>query len=143
MKRVYQYLVGLLILFIGVDCGALYAQKSALVRANAMLTENPRKAVLILDSVVRHAETKTLSVSWTLRGRAYFELCRVQNYSTKNELLEVKPLGPNQVNEVTALLVFKLSVLDCPEHMRPEFVGVTRQIIPQLVCPAPGAPELV
>ena len=67
----------------------------------------------------------------------------VKLFNTKNELLEVKPLGPNQVNEVTALLVFKLSVLDCPEHMRPEFVGVTRQIIPQLVCPAPGAPELV
>jgi len=88
MKRINQYLIGLLILILGLDGGALHAQKSALVRANTILAENPLKAVKILDSVVRHAETKTLSVSWTLRGRAYYELCRVQNYSTKAELLD-------------------------------------------------------
>ena len=57
----------------------------------------------------------------------------VKLFSTKNELFDVNPFGPNQVNEVTALLVFKLKVLDWPEQIRPELVGVTRQIMPQLV----------
>ena len=86
MKRIVNIFVGLVFL---ITCWEpALAQKSSLVRANAIITENPVMAVKILDSVVRHAETRTLSISWTLRGRAYYEWSRIQNNASKIELLD-------------------------------------------------------
>ncbi len=86
MKRIVNIFVGLVFL---ITCWEpALAQKSSLVRANAIITENPVMAVKILDSVVRHAETRTLSISWTLRGRAYYEWSRIQNNAFKIELLD-------------------------------------------------------
>ena len=86
MKRIVNIFVGLVFL---ITCWEpALAQKSSLVRANAIISENPVMAVKILDSVVRHAETRTLSISWTLRGRAYYEWSRIQNNASKIELLD-------------------------------------------------------
>ena len=48
-----------------------------------------------------------------------------------------KPFGPSQVYEVTAVLIEQLMVDVLPEQTKPELVGVTIQIIPQLVFAAP------
>ena len=86
MKRIVNIFVGLVFL---ITCWEpALAQKTSLVRANAIISENPVMAVKILDSVVRHAETRTLSISWTLRGRAYYEWSRIQNNASKIELLD-------------------------------------------------------
>ena len=86
MKRIVNIFVGLVFLITGWE--PALAQKTSLVRANAIISENPVMAVKILDSVVRHAETRTLSISWTLRGRAYYEWSRIQNNASKIELLD-------------------------------------------------------
>lgn len=48
-------------------------------------------------------------------------------------MFELKPLGPNQVYEVTPELVVQLRVAVFPAHTMPELVGVTIHTMPQLV----------
>lgn len=63
----------------------------------------------------------------------------VRLVSTLNVDVDEKLLGPNQVKDVTALLVDIDSVFVCKAHIGPELPAVTLHTKPQLVVAAPGA----
>jgi hypothetical protein len=60
----------------------------------------------------------------------------VRDGAITTDELEVKPFGPVQVNELTEVLVFTVSVGVLPAQIAPEFVGVTMHTRPQFVVPA-------
>jgi hypothetical protein len=53
--------------------------------------------------------------------------------------VELKPPGPIQVKELTAVLVFAVRVVVWPAHIKPVLLAVTEHTKPQFVLPAPVA----